>query len=64
LKINLLRPVFPDAELRDLTATGRVIHRGRTLSVADAEVRGVDGQVVAVGRGTSMLTTELDVPSA
>ncbi|MDX6273782.1 MAG: hypothetical protein QOJ92_992 [Frankiales bacterium] len=64
LKINLLRPVFPDPELRDLTATGRVIHRGRTLSVADAEVRGVDGQVVAVGRGTSMLTTELDVPSA
>jgi uncharacterized protein (TIGR00369 family) len=55
LKINLIRPVFADPELRDLTASGRVIHRGRTLSVADAEVRGVDGKLVAVARGTSML---------
>ena len=55
LKINLLRPVFADPELRDITASGRVIHRGRTLCVADAEVRGVDGKLVAVARGTSML---------
>jgi len=58
LKINLLRPVFADPELRDLTATGRVIHRGRTLSVADAEVRGVDGKLVAVARGTSMILAD------
>ena len=58
LKINLLRPVFADPELRDITATGRVIHRGRTLSVADAEVRGVDGKLVAVARGTSMLLAD------
>lgn len=63
LKINMLRPVFPDPELRELTAVGHVIHRGRTLSVADAEVRGVDGQIVAVGRGTSMLTAALGLPT-
>lgn len=61
LKVNLLRPVFPDPEVRDLTATGRVVHRGRTLAVADAEVRGVDGKVVAVGRGTSMLGADLGI---
>jgi uncharacterized protein (TIGR00369 family) len=62
LKINFLRPVFADPELRDLTATGHVIHRGRTLSVADAEVRGVDGKLVAVARGTSMFLP--DQPAA
>ncbi|MEA2645323.1 MAG: hypothetical protein QOE92_406 [Chloroflexota bacterium] len=54
LKINFLRPVYPDPGLGDLTAVGRVVHRGRTLSVADAEVFGVDGRKVAIGRGTSM----------
>lgn len=62
LKVNFLRPVFADAELRDLTATGRLVHRGRTLSVADAEVRGVDGRLVAVARGTSMFLP--DQPAA
>lgn len=54
LKVNFLRPVLPDPELRELTAVGRVVHRGRTLSVADAEVTGVDGKLVAIARGTSM----------
>lgn len=58
LKVNFFRPVFADPELRELTATGRVIHRGRTLSVADAEIRGVDGALVAAARGTSMLLTD------
>jgi uncharacterized protein (TIGR00369 family) len=63
LKINFLRPVFADPELGDLTAVGRVVHRGRTLSVADAEVRGVDGKLVAVARGTSMFLTDLQAGS-
>jgi uncharacterized protein (TIGR00369 family) len=62
LKINFLRPVTADPELRDLVAVGRVVHRGRTLSVADAEVRGVDGKLVAVARGTSMFLP--DQPAA
>ena len=64
LKINFLRPVFPDPALGDLTATGKVVHRGRTLSVADAEVFGVDGKRVAIGRGTSMFLAGVPGPSA
>jgi uncharacterized protein (TIGR00369 family) len=32
LKVNLLRPVEPDG--RELTATGRVLHTGRTIAIA------------------------------
>ncbi|HEV3233539.1 MAG TPA: PaaI family thioesterase [Candidatus Dormibacteraeota bacterium] len=58
LKVNFLRPVFADPELGELTAHGHVVHRGRTLSVADAEVRGIDGKMVAVARGTSMVLAD------
>lgn len=64
LKVNFLRPVFPDPEGRDMTAVGRVIHRGRNLSVADAEVRNPDGKLVAVGRGTSMLLADRPATAA
>jgi uncharacterized protein (TIGR00369 family) len=55
LKINFLRPLYPDAAGRDLVAHGAVVHSGRTLRVADAEVYNPDGKLVAVARGTSML---------
>ncbi|MFY9614075.1 MAG: PaaI family thioesterase [Candidatus Dormiibacterota bacterium] len=58
LKINFLRPVFADPDLGELTAHGHVVHRGRTLSVADSEVRGIDGKMVAVARGTSMVLAD------
>ena len=32
-KVNYLRPVFPDGN--DLTARARILHRGRTLVIAD-----------------------------
>lgn len=47
LRIDYLRPAIPGA----LTATARAIKAGRSLAVADVEVAGDDGTVVAVGRG-------------
>jgi uncharacterized protein (TIGR00369 family) len=51
-KVNYLRPVFPDAE--DLTARARILHRGRTLVVAAAELMNADGKQVALATGSSM----------
>lgn len=53
LKVNFLRPV--EADGRDLTAHGRVVHRGRTLAIANAEVLNAEGKKVAFGTGTIML---------
>lgn len=53
LKVNFLRPVQADG--KDLTARGEVVHRGRTLAIANAEVVNADGKPVAFGTGTIML---------
>lgn len=53
LKVYFLRPVAPDG--RDLTAKGRVIHRGRTLSIASSEVFDADGKLVAVATASAMM---------
>jgi uncharacterized protein (TIGR00369 family) len=53
LKMNFLRPVNPDG--RDLVARGRVVHRGRSIAVASAEVADADGKRVALATGTSMV---------
>ncbi|MDQ3982647.1 MAG: PaaI family thioesterase [Actinomycetota bacterium] len=53
LKVNFLRPVSADG--RDLTAYGKVVHRGRTLAIANAEVVNAEGKKVAFGTGTIML---------
>lgn len=47
LRVDYLRPVTRG----DLLATARTLKAGRSLAVADIEVTGEDGQVVAVGRG-------------
>jgi uncharacterized protein (TIGR00369 family) len=47
LRVDYLRPAPKGA----LTATGRAIKAGRSLGVADIEVVGEDGTVIAVGRG-------------
>jgi uncharacterized protein (TIGR00369 family) len=52
LKVNYLRPAFPDG--RELTARASVIHRGRTLVVTQAEVENADGKRVALATGSSM----------
>lgn len=53
LKVNFLRPVSPDG--KDLTAHGKVVHRGRTLAIANAEVVNAEGKKVAFASGTIML---------
>jgi uncharacterized protein (TIGR00369 family) len=52
LKVNYLRPVFPDGE--DLIARARVLHSGRTLAIASAELTNSEGKSVALATGSSM----------
>ncbi len=52
LKVNMLRPVAPD--MRDLTARGEVVHRGRTLAIASCRIENADGKPVALATGSSM----------
>jgi uncharacterized protein (TIGR00369 family) len=51
-KVNYLRPVFPDGE--EITARARILHRGRTLVIAAAELTNAEGKQVALATGTSM----------
>ena len=53
LKVNFVRPVDPDG--RDITATGTILHRGKTIAVARAEVHNADGKLVALATGSSMI---------
>lgn len=53
LKINFLRPVSPDGA--DLIATGRVVHRGRTMAIATSEVVDAEGRRVAMATGSAMI---------
>ena len=53
LKVNYLRPLVADGRLA--TATGRVLHTGRRVAVATAEVVDADGRPVAVATGSGML---------
>ena len=53
LKVNFLRPVKPDG--RDLTGRGTLVHRGRTMAVAHAELTDADGKRVAVATGTAVI---------
>jgi uncharacterized protein (TIGR00369 family) len=52
LKVNYMRPVFPDGA--DLTARGRVLHRGRTIAIASAELLNAEGKPVALATGSTM----------
>jgi uncharacterized protein (TIGR00369 family) len=47
LRVDFLRP----ARRGDLLGVGTVVRVGRTISVADVEVRDASGSLVAVGRG-------------
>jgi uncharacterized protein (TIGR00369 family) len=53
LKVNFLRPVSPDG--KDLVATGRVVHRGRTLAIATSEVFDAEGRKVALATGSTRM---------
>jgi uncharacterized protein (TIGR00369 family) len=51
-KVNYLRPVFPYGN--EMTARARILHRGRTLVVAAAELTNAEGKKVALATGSSM----------
>jgi uncharacterized protein (TIGR00369 family) len=53
LKVNYLRPLAADR--RRAMARGRVVHSGRRIAVANAEVFDADGKPVAVATGSAML---------
>lgn len=53
VKVNYLRPLAADGRLA--TAAGRMIHSGRRVAVATAEVVDADGRPVAVATGSGML---------
>lgn len=53
LKVNYLRPAASDG--RELVAVGAVLHAGRRIAVASAEVRNADDKAVAVATGSAML---------
>jgi uncharacterized protein (TIGR00369 family) len=48
LRIDYLRPAIAT----DLIATGRIVRAGRTVGLADVEVKDTEGRLIAVGRGT------------
>jgi uncharacterized protein (TIGR00369 family) len=52
LKVNYLRPVFPDGE--PIVARARVLHRGRTLAIVAVEITNAEGKTVALATGSSM----------
>jgi uncharacterized protein (TIGR00369 family) len=56
LKVNYLRPVFPDG--RDLTARASVTHGGRRLAIAQCRIENADGKPVALATGSSMFLTD------
>jgi uncharacterized protein (TIGR00369 family) len=53
LKVNYLRPVLPDGNLMIARAT--VIHRGRSMAVATAELTNQEGKRIALASASAML---------
>jgi uncharacterized protein (TIGR00369 family) len=51
LKMNFLRPVFEDK----ITAEARVIHRGKTIAMAECVIQNSDGKDVARGTATQIV---------
>jgi acyl-CoA thioesterase len=56
LKINFLRPVFPDGTM--LTARATILHRGKSVAVAQCEVSNAEGKRVALGLATVLIRTD------
>jgi uncharacterized protein (TIGR00369 family) len=48
-KINYVRPVTLGEEI---TGTGKVVHKGKTLLISSGEVRNAKGDLIALGQGT------------
>jgi uncharacterized protein (TIGR00369 family) len=55
LKVQFLRPVYPDG--RELTANAQVVHRGRSLAVAQGDIVNADGKKVVVMTSSAAIRT-------
>jgi uncharacterized protein (TIGR00369 family) len=53
LKVNFVRPALTDG--REIHATGRVVHAGRSIMLADAEVINAAGKLVAIARASALV---------
>jgi uncharacterized protein (TIGR00369 family) len=53
LKVNYLRPVPPDGGLMSARAT--LVHRGRSMAVATAELTNENGKRIALASSSNML---------
>jgi uncharacterized protein (TIGR00369 family) len=53
LKIQYVRPVFPDDGV--LTAAGKVVHCGRSIAIATVEVTNAAGKTVLYGTGSAAI---------
>jgi uncharacterized protein (TIGR00369 family) len=53
LRVNYVRPVPADG--RDLLGRATIVHRGRTLTIATADIENADGKRVAVATGTALV---------
>jgi uncharacterized protein (TIGR00369 family) len=53
LKVNYLRPVAPDGSM--LHAHGRLVHRGRTMALAEVDLLNEDGRKVAVASSSAIV---------
>jgi len=62
LKVNFLRPALADG--RDLIARASVIHRGRTLAVATAEIVDAEGRALCVATASAMVVPGRAWPGA
>jgi uncharacterized protein (TIGR00369 family) len=53
LKVNYLRPVIPDGSL--MTARAQLVHRGRSMALAAAELFNEEGKKIAVASSSAMV---------
>ena len=53
LKVRFLRPAFLDSS--ELTLTGEVVHRGRSVRTARAEMTDANGKRIALATGSAMV---------
>ena len=55
ITVKFIRPAPPDGG--ELRASARVVHRGRTITVAEAHVHNADGKLVCFAIGSQMVLT-------
>ena len=53
LKVNYLRPVVPDGTM--LTSRAQLVHRGRSMALATAELFNEEGKKIAVASSSAMV---------